>query len=103
MKIHGGTKSNPKPALDGLYSTVQKKCKTSVLGDNVLTDRKTVNYVVKKSKERELASFEGSKDNILRSIATYYSAGVMGKRKYQAVRTATTMKASNIKRGVKRP
>lgn len=37
----------------------------------------------------------------MRSIATYYSAGVMGKRKYQAVRTATSMKASNIKRGGK--
>ena len=62
------------------YSTIQKNCKTNVLEDYVLTDRKTANYVVKKSKERELVSFEGSKDNILRSKATCYSAGVMGKK-----------------------
>lgn len=101
MKIHGGTKTNPKPALDGLYSTLQKRCTSSKLGDYILNDKKTADYVVKKCRERDLASFEGSKDNILRSIATYYSAGVMGKRKYQAVRTATSMKASNIKRGGK--
>ena len=77
--------------------------KTNVLGDYVFTNRKTANYVVKKCKERELASFEGCKDNILRSIATYYSAGVMGRRKYQAVYTATTMKGSNIKGGGGRP
>lgn len=69
-----------------------KQCKTNVLGDYVLTDRKKANYVVKKGREREreLASFEGSKDNILRSTATYYSAGVTEKRKYQAVAMATT-------------
>ena len=38
MKIHGGTKSNKRPALDGLYHTVSKKCKTSVLGDYVLSN-----------------------------------------------------------------
>ncbi|CAH3154528.1 unnamed protein product [Pocillopora meandrina] len=31
MKIHGGTISNKRPALDGLYHTISKKCKTSVL------------------------------------------------------------------------
>ena len=39
MKIHGGTKSNKRPALDDLYHTVSKKCKTSVLGDYNLTVR----------------------------------------------------------------
>lgn len=27
MKIHGGTKSNKRPALDGLYHTVSKNAK----------------------------------------------------------------------------
>ena len=36
-------------------------------------------------KQKQLAEFECSKGNILRSIATYYTSGVMGKRKYQAV------------------
>ena len=40
MKIHGGTKSNRRPALDGLYHTVFKKCKTSMLGDYILSNSK---------------------------------------------------------------
>ena len=101
MKIHGGTKSNKRPALDGLYHTVSKKCKTSVLGDYILSNSKVTNYVIKECKRRQLAEFQCSKDNILRSIATYYTSGVMGKRKYQAVRQASSMKSSNLKRGVK--
>jgi len=38
---------------------------------------------------------------MLRSVATYYTASVMGKRKYQAVRLASTMKSSAKKRGGK--
>ena len=101
MKIHGGTKSNKRPALDGLFHTVSKKCKTSVLGDYILSNSKVTNYVIKQCKRRQLAEFECSKDNILRSIATYYTSGVMGKRKYQAVRQASSMKSSNLKREVK--
>ena len=99
MKIHGGTKSNKRPALDGLFHTVSKKCKTSVLGDYILSNSKVTNYVIKECKRRQLAEFQCSKDNILRSIATYYTSGVMGKRKYQAVRQASSMKSSNLKRG----
>ena len=33
------------------------------------------------------------------SIATYYTSGVMGKREYQAVRLASSMKFSDVKRG----
>ena len=40
MKIHGGTKSNRRPALDGLYHTVFTKCKTSMLGDYILSNSK---------------------------------------------------------------
>ena len=48
-----------------------------------------------------MAVFECSRDKVLHSIATYYTSGVMGKRKYQAVRVAASMKSSNIKRGGK--
>ena len=42
-------------------------------------------------------SFENSPTNVKRSIATFYSSGVMGKRKYQAVRVALSMKKSEKK------
>ena len=52
MKIHGGTKSNKRPAIDGLYYTIAKKFKTSVLGDYVLSNRKVTNYIRKNVNKR---------------------------------------------------
>ena len=101
MKIHGGTVSNKRPALDGLYHTISKRCKVSVLGDYILPNSKVTNYIIKQCKEKQLTEFAYSKDNVLCSIATYYTSGVMGKRKYQAVRLASSMKSSDSKRGGK--
>ena len=41
--------------------------------------------------------FECLKDNVLRSIATYYTSEVRGKRKYKAIRLASSMKSSNMR------
>lgn len=56
---------------------------------------------LQRCKQKQLAEFECSKDNALHSIATYYTSGVMGKRKYQAVRLAPSMKSSDSKKGVR--
>ena len=80
MKIHGGTKSNKDLHL--MVSTILFLKKTSVLGDYTLCNSKVTNYIIKQCKRKQLAEFECSKDNILRSIATYYTSGILGKRKY---------------------
>lgn len=102
-KIHGSTDGNKRPALDGLFDTLQKKYKISELGDYVLSNHKVTNYVIQKKQKLHQQVFHimSSKANILRSIATYYTASVMGKRKYQAVRVSTSMTASAKKRGGK--
>ena len=100
-RIHGATNDNKRPALDGLFDTLQKKCKTSELGDYVLSNHKVTKYVVQKKQKLHQQVFYTSKANILRSIATYYTAGVMGKRKYQAVRVSSSMTSSTKKRGGK--
>ncbi|XP_022786292.1 uncharacterized protein LOC111326546 [Stylophora pistillata] len=58
MKIHGGTISNKRPALHGLFHTISKKCKTSVLGDYILSNSKVTNYIIKQCKKERLAEFE---------------------------------------------
>ncbi|CAB4027880.1 Hypothetical predicted protein, partial [Paramuricea clavata] len=75
LMVHGGTKSNPKPAFDSLYDTLSKRCKTSALGNYVLKDSKVANYVMNNSNKKDVTTFENSNANILRSIATYYNAG----------------------------
>lgn len=87
-QIHGATKTDKRPALDGLFDTLQKRCKTSELGDYILCNTKITNYIIDKKQKEERE-------------ATYYTAGVMGKHKYQAVRLASTMKSSAKKRGGK--
>ena len=37
----------------------------------------------------------------MNTVVTFYTSGVMGKRKYQAVRISTSMKSSKRKRGGK--
>jgi len=81
--------------------TLQKRCKTSELGNYILCNTKVTNYVIDKKQKEEREAFQNSGDNMLRSVATYYTAGVMGKRKYQAVRLASTTKSSAKTRGGK--
>ena len=81
------------------YGTLsKKKCKTKDFGDYVLNDSKVASYVVKKSSKTDVKTYANSDANILRSIATYYNAGVLGKRKYQAVSLATSMTSADNKR-----
>lgn len=57
-QIHGATKSNKQPALDGLFDTLQKRCKTSELGNNVLSNAKVSNYITEKSRNRDKKPFK---------------------------------------------
>ena len=66
-----------------------------------MSNKKLTDYILKIKQNQERVAFENSHDNVLRSIATYYTAGVMGKRKYQAMRIASTLKRSNAKQGGK--
>ena len=45
--------------------------------------KQLTNRVVSKGYGKNVLKFEKSDDNIVRSIATYYASGVMGKRKYK--------------------
>ena len=87
-----------RPALDGLFDTLSKKFKLEDLGNYILSDDKLSNYIIEQKQRKERLAFEKSKANTLRSIACYYSAGVMGKRKYQAVRLASAMNYDQGKR-----
>lgn len=63
-----------------MFDTLQKRCKLETLTDYVLSNEKLAKSVVSKYYTKQLATFEKSDENITRSIATYYSSGVMGKR-----------------------
>ena len=97
--IHGDTKTNKKPALDGIFDTLNKRCKLSDLANYISNVDNLQERVVSDAYSKSVRSFGISEENIIRSIATYYSAGVMGKRKYKAVRLVLSTKTSKRKRG----
>lgn len=77
--IHGGTKANKKPALDGMFDTLNKRCKLSDLANYISKVDNLQERVVSDAYSKSVCLFEISEENVIRSIATYYSAGVMGK------------------------
>ena len=81
-RIHGGSENNPTPAFDGMFDTLNKRCKLNTRKDYVLSNDKLKDKVVSNVYKGNVRS------NVTRSIATFYSSGIMGKRKYQAVRVA---------------
>ena len=59
-QMRRATKSNKRPALDGLFDTLQKRCKTIELGNYVLSNTNVSNYIIEKKAEtgtRSLSKF----------------------------------------------
>ena len=82
-QIHGGNIDNSKPATVGLLETLNSRCK-----DVDILDYMSKPGSCKKNEKvicKELKDYERSSENMLRSIALYYSNGIMGKKKYRSV------------------
>ena len=90
--IHGGCENNLTPAFDGMFDTLAKRCKVDKMKDYVLSQKILTEKVVSAAFKKNSKAFESSPENVKRSIAVFYSSGVMGKRKYKSVRLALSMK-----------
>ena len=88
--IHGGSSEMPKPGTIGMIETLNKKCKMDDIVDGVKRSKKLKEQVLPKVYKEDLTRYESSSDNMLRSIAVYYSKGVMGKVKYRRVYKASS-------------
>ena len=82
-----------------MFDTLQKRCKLDKLTKYVTENKQLTNRIVCKEYKKSVLEFEKSDDNIVRSIATYYASGVMGKRKYKSVRLVLSMKSNEGKPG----
>jgi hypothetical protein len=59
--IHGASKKNLKPAYDGMFDTLQKRCKMKDLTNYVLGNENLTKTVVSEHYKKELKDFEKSK------------------------------------------
>lgn len=86
-----------------MFDTLCKRSKLDEMTKLVSSNEKLQARVASDQCSRKIRSFETSNENTLRSIASYYSGGVMGKRKYKSVRLVLATKASTKKRGGRTP
>lgn len=84
QEIHGGSSEDKRPGEIGLVDTVLKKCDGEILSQEMARSSR-VKKIIPKIQNKDIASFEKTEDNLVRSVSVYYSGGVMGKRKYRAV------------------
>lgn len=89
-QIHGASNQSTMAGQVGLCDTAVKKCSENVLINVLSTNVKIVKKVIPKILKKKINDYEKSNDNITRSIAVYYSGGIMGKRKYRNVYRASS-------------
>ncbi|RUA06489.1 MAG: hypothetical protein DSY43_01895 [Gammaproteobacteria bacterium] len=80
--VHGSTKTSTDI---GLADTVVNKCSTATINNVFSSNSKFRKQVVPSLYKPHLVNYEKSNSNMLRSVSTYYSGGVMGKQKYRSV------------------
>ena len=87
MTIHGATKNNMQPALNGLLDSIITSFPSKEVV-NLLNNCKISDKLSKVVTKQWVQKYEKSDENILRSINVFYSSNVMGKAKYIDVRKA---------------
>ena len=96
--IHGSSSENYSAATVGLVQTLDKKCSVDSVVDSLKSCKRFKSKVIPKVYKQDLNIFESSTENMLRSIAVYYSKGVMGRAKYRSVYKASSFRHSHEKK-----
>lgn len=94
-EIHGGSLDTYKPATVGLLETLDSKCKDVDISEytSKAGSCKKMKKLFAKLYSKELKDYEHGSENMMRSIALYYSNGIMGKKKYRSVYTSVSSKS----------
>ena len=99
--IHAsGKRDENKSCAMGLIDAVEMRCEEDDLVE-VVKGKKLKERVFPKIQKKAVKSYESSTENMLRSVAVYYSNGVMGKSKYRSVYRASTYSYSLNKKAVR--
>ncbi len=84
--IFGGSDENKTPTIQGMIDTLTSKVKSDELSKEILDSKPALVNNIKRASIIEWKSeFKLSEQNTLRSLNTYYSHDVMGKRKYLSI------------------
>lgn len=91
MAIHGGTKNNIEPVVEGMLDTLTSRCSVKTVSKKILTSNPSlVKSVCDSAVSTYNKDYYLSEQNMLRSLNCYYSHNVLGKRKYTSIRRANS-------------
>lgn len=90
--IHAVRRGDKRSCTIGMLETIEKKCEERELVNafNAGKCKKLKERVFPKVYKSAVKGYESTTENMLRSVAVYYSNGVMGKVKYRSVYRAST-------------
>ena len=91
-EIHGATDSDKRPCLDGMWVSLVGTASSEQL-KNYVTCSKKAKKVLPSVVNKEVAKFEESTDNAVRSVKVLYCKGLISKEKYKSVRQSLYMKS----------
>lgn len=75
--------------------TALAKCPKDVLVDAMSSSKKFTGSVMPSVYKKSLKSYESSHENMIRSIAVYYSGGIAGKQKYRKIYKDSSYKVNS--------
>ena len=95
QEIHGGSAETSKPGAVGLLDTALVKCSPAILVEGLSVSKKFKKSVMPTIFKKALTDYEGSDENMVRSVSVYYSGGVCGKQKYRKIYKDSCYKTSS--------
>lgn len=97
IEINGATKENLQPAIVGIVETLSSKFSKGEVISAVSKKKKLVKHITTMFHKDNCTEYEKSQENMIRSVAVYYTMGVMGKRKYIKVRHSLSFENTSSK------
>ena len=86
--IHGDLSLRPDPVIEGMVDTLNSKFRTKEASSFILNGKSKLSNSLSEIGINWLKSFNKSEENKPRSLNTYYSNDVLGKREYLNLRKA---------------
>lgn len=88
-RIHGATKANKKPLLNGLLDALSAKFSLKELANEIVNKKPVLTAKISEfTVKNQWKNYQNSSPNMMRSLKVYYCHNVMGKRKYISIRKA---------------
>ena len=97
-EIHGASKENKAPAVDGMWCTLVRESTPARLVRFLVNSKKCRTRVLPSVAKKGVKKFEDSSENVVRSVKILYSGSLLSKEKCKSVKSNLSMSTSKQNR-----